>query len=280
MTRSITRRHVLSGGAVAALTALAGCSGLTPFVGRREEETLTLDPADTVEVVTVSGDVTVRSEPRENVRVEVLKESSSVGTDLDKIGVRTDRSANQLTIRGEFPDDGGLAGRPTVDLDVTLPSESGLVHAEAAAGNIDVRGVSTVDSDGVDLQARSGAGDVTVRDVAGTVAADTAAGGVTVRGVDAVGDISTSAGNVNVDIPAINGDVEIESSTGDVAVAVAPDLDTRFRASVSTGSVTIDGVDLDDATRDDDSVTGVIGDGGPTLRIETSTGDVTVSTLS
>lgn len=264
MNATSSRRRVLRGAGVAVLSALAGCSGLTPFVGKRleSERTIPIEGASSLAVVVDAGDVTVRGERREDVHVDLVKKSSSVNADLSKLEFRVEREDDRVVLRGEWTGDDGLSGKPSMDVTVTAPSTLGVARAEARVGDVAVEHV-TVDQENVEdesvgdgvLVAESGTGDVSVRDVAGDVRASTGTGDVTLRDVD--GGVEASAATGDVTVRAVTGSVQASASTGDV---LARDVGSVASASAQTGDVTVDVPAISGATT-----------------VEASTGDVTAS---
>lgn len=280
MTRDVTRRRLLAGGAAAALTSLAGCSGVTPFVGKRTEfdRTLTLDGATTLSVDALVGDVSVVGEDREDVALHGVKQASSVGVDLSKLRLEVRRDGDRLDVRGSYDGEEPLfGGTPTMDLSLRVPRSVALERVETTIGGVDVRDVVG------DVTVESGTGDVSLRDVDGTVAARSSTGDVSLRRVRAVGDVSASTGDLDLRVPAIDGDARFESSTGDVVAALSPGLDADLVARANTGDVSVEGLPLSVANAAEDygseSVTGTLGDGGPRLVVKTGTGDVSLSAL-
>lgn len=295
MTRETTRRRLLAGGLAAAATTLAGCSGSTPFVGKRREwtETLAVEDATSLAVRGEVGDVAVRTEEREDVRVDVVEQASSVTADLENLDLSVERADGRLTLATRYDGGGGLfEGRPSMDLDLAIPASLAVESVETTVGDVTVRDTTgDLDADATtgdhsirnvdgDVAASTTTGDVTVEQAAGAVTAETNTGDVTVRDVEALGDVESNTGEVAVDVPAIGDDATIETNTGDVDAALGDDLDATLRLRSDTGDVDLDGVTLDDARTSDERVTGVVGDGGPTLTIETNTGDVTVTRFS
>jgi hypothetical protein len=270
-----SRRRVLAGVGTTLSAAVAGCSGLTPFVGQRlaSSERLSVDGASSLAVDVDAGDVTVRSEEREDVAVDVVKQSSAVGVDLSKFEFRVKRPDDRVRLRGAWTGESGLSGGPSMDLDVRVPADLAVSTAKTGTGEVDVADVTG------DVLARSSTGDVTMRSVAGAVRAETSTGEITVADVETFAGASASTGGVDVEVPAIDGDTDVETSTGSVTAAIGPDVDAEVRAETSTGDVDVSGLELADATVGDEVASGTLGDGGPTLSFETSTGDVTLTAL-
>jgi len=270
-----SRRRFLAGGGAAMAGALAGCSGLTPFVGKRLESTRTvaLDGAASLAAEVEVGDVRVRSADRDDVHVEIVKQSSSVNADLSKLEFRVERPNDRLRLRGEWHGDGSLSGTPSLDLDVVVPRSLPVTRLQTDVGDVDVEDVRG------DLAASSSTGDVVLRSVRGAVRAETQTGDVTVADVDAFAGASTQTGDLDVAVPAVDGETTVRTQTGDVFAAIGADVDAELRAETQTGDVTVDDLALSDATVGETSAAGTLGDGGPLLRFSAQTGDVTLEAL-
>jgi hypothetical protein len=89
---------------VAVLAGLAGCSGMTPFVGKQIENSRTIDPSgiDDLMVDLEGGDVTLQAAERQDLAIEYVKKSSSVQVDLSKLHFRTTRSGGTLSLHSEW----------------------------------------------------------------------------------------------------------------------------------------------------------------------------------
>jgi hypothetical protein len=276
VTRPTTRRRLLSGGGAALLTALAGCSGATPFVGKRESygRTLPTDGVDRLAVETAVGDVRVTAADRDDVAVEVVERAGSLGADLSALAFESERVDGRLDLRSVWRgDDSGFGGRPAMDLDVRVPRSLAVERVRADVGQVTVEGVAG------DVDAEAGTGDAVVRGVAGAVTAVSDTGDVTVRSPGALAGAEADTGDVDVEAPVLAGDVRVETDTGDVSLALSPDVDAELAARTDTGDVTVEGLSLSDATRGEALVTGVLGDGTRSLTAVADTGDVTVTAL-
>ncbi|MEF8780234.1 MAG: DUF4097 family beta strand repeat-containing protein [Haloferacaceae archaeon] len=278
MVRKTTRRRLLSGGAAAALASLAGCTGMTPFVGKREEgsRTVSIDDADALAVDVDVGELTLRPADRGDVRIDYVRQASSVTADIGDLELRTERRDGRLVLASEWTGEDTLfGGQPSLDLDVEIPRSLPVERIAGSVGSIDVRDVAG------DLAVETSTGSVTAAGVDGTVTVSTSTGSVDVRDPGALGDVSASTGSIDVEVPAIDGDTSVTAETGSIDVALASDLDLELRVRTGTGSVDVDldGLPDADGVGSDPTVAATLGDGGPTLTVETDTGSVTVSRL-
>jgi len=270
------RRRFLALGGTAALTALSGCSGATPFVGKRleDDQTFAADAVSTVAVDGRSGDVTIRPADGDQIRVETVKKAGSVFADLDDVSVSTTTADGQLRVETRKTGDGSwLGGVPKVDVTVELPTSVDLGELRTQNGSVDVRGVAS------DVTALTENGSVEVHNVDGFLSVETENGSVTARGVAGVDSAVTENGSVEVDVPAIRGDTTIETENGSVSAAVSPDVDASVVATTTHGEIEFDVSDFEASTRSADRVEGTLGDGGPELRFETENGGISVSEL-
>jgi len=290
MTRDTNRRRFLAAGASAALVGLSGCTGATPFVGKRLEETHELDvgDGDALAIDADNGDVTVRSG---SPRLRTVKKSGSVFADLSAASVDVDREGDTVRVEARTEADGSwFRGTPAVDVDAGIPDGATVETVRTGNGDADVRGVAgdaTVASrngdavarnvDG-DLAVESENGDATARDITGFVAAETENGDAVARNVGGLDGAASDNGDVEVDVPAIRGDTRIETDNGDVEAAVSPDVDARLVLRTDTGDASIEGP-FEVATRTEAYVEAGPEDADAEIRLSSDNGDVSVTAL-
>ncbi|THE63903.1 hypothetical protein D8Y22_16420 [Salinadaptatus halalkaliphilus] len=277
MSTDTTRRRLLAAVGAGGLTALAGCSSMTPFVGRRtaRSETISPDGAQRVAVHGSVGEISVVGADRDDLAVDVEKQSSSIRTDLEELVFRTERDDDRLELRSEWEGrDGWFQNQPTMNLDIDLPAELALERIDASVGRVAVREVVG------DLTVEASTGEVDIAGVDGAVGARTSTGRVDISNVEALEDVHTTTGEVDLEVPAIDGDTAITTTTGTIEAAIDPDIDAELHAQTNTGTVDSSGLELAESTRSDDMLVGTLGDGGPTLRFEANTGEISLTSLS
>lgn len=271
-----TRRRLLGAGATGLLAAIAGCSSLTPFVGKRieDERTVAADDGDAVTVGTDVGDVTVQTAAREDVAIEAVKQSSSATADLSELELSTERTDGRLRVQGEWNGESStVGGQPSMDLTVVVPESVTVDRVATDVGDVEVRDVTG------DLTVEAGTGDVTVERVDGRVDARTSTGDVTLRSIGVLGTVRTGTGDADVEVPAVEGDTTVRSEVGDLTARLAPDLDVDLVARSNVGDVSVGNLSLRTDRATEREVVGTLGDGGPTLTLATGTGDVSVRAL-
>ncbi|NEU55987.1 DUF4097 family beta strand repeat-containing protein [Halorussus sp. MSC15.2] len=270
------RRRLLGLSATGALATLSGCSGATPFVGKRLEDarTFDVDSVDSVTVLGQNGDVRVRTTDADRVRVGTVKKSGSVFADLDDVRVEMGVENGELTVEPHQTGNGSwLGGMPSVEISVELPSGVGLGKLRSENGSVDVRGVES------DATLVTENGRIDAHDIDGFVTAESENGNVTIRDVSGVGDVRTENGSIDVEFPAIRGQTTVESENGNVTAAVAPDMNATLIATTDNGDLTVELPNFEAEIRNEHLVQGTLGDGGPELRFVTENGSVGVSAL-
>lgn len=254
----MNRRRFLCALAGTAVAAGAGCISVQ---GVEESSTRRLDVAD--EAVTVTnpdGDVTVRTEDRDDVHLRSLKYDGAGNEDaLSNVEVTTSRGEGTLAVEVVDDTDDGAVDATGVDLDLAVPENTPVPALTVDDGAVDVRGTtgpSTIDA---------GDGEVTVRDGGGDLTVDANDGKVDLRAVD---------GSVSVD--AKDGDVVAREVTGDVTATLE---DGSATVEDVGGTVSVDAADGDvTVTRPGAVGDCSLGDGSATIDVPAVDGDATLAT--
>lgn len=171
-------RRELLGGCGAVVTALAGCVSMSGSLDAEETITREYDGIDVsqVETETVNGDLEIRDENRETVRVDGRKEAADEEA-LDEISLEADHDGEVLSLIADHGDDGLLSFGPSsrMELSVTIP-ESLAVTAETTNGDLSVSGLDAGSLD-VDSSTETTIGAGTHR-----IAVETTNGDLTIQG--------------------------------------------------------------------------------------------------
>lgn len=239
---------------------LESFSAANTFAGRYE-----LDPADppTVSIVSDVGNVTLQgdSEPgmvRHEVTTIAFAASESKAADEVKdmiIGITHDDTTIEFNTVQKMPE-GERTNR--VDLTLAVPSTTQLaVHM----------GVGELRVERVTVPAP-----FSLRTLKGSIVVDTltAPAGMVIR-ADA-GSV-TFSGEIGP-----TGEYELTASIGDLVVRIPASTNVRIDAHTSIGTITIDGLELDDQVHEQvggsSTLTGILGDGGPVLILRNLMGNI------
>lgn len=274
--------------AVAALTATAtgGCRRLgakfgvtwAPFTTVTGEQQV--DPTITklnvqirfgeLRVVAAAGGA-VRVEAHVKIKESLANPDADKGTFADHVRITAD--GDTLTVADAH------TGQPDeknwrVSLVVHVPAHLS-ANLRTGAGRIVADGMTS------DIRATSGAGEFIIRSTsAGAITADTGAGQIEIAVDSVTGPVTASAaaGKVSLSVaqtPPVK-DVVMTTGVGDVVLTLPSGAPGTFHLSADVGSVTVTGHDGIKVERALLGATGkgVIGNGGPTYKLEAATGSV------
>ena len=178
----------------AAVLALLGAGLLQPLDAQsRRDTTFSIDASATVEVVSRSGDITIRS--GQAGRVRVLQDSD------DRVLV----SGSGRALRIES---GSTRNRSSDDMEIEVPRGT-IMLVRTQNGDISVQGT------GADVEVRSTSGDIQVEDAA-RVRIETVTGDMQLTNITDGVRIGASSGDVT--LADVTGDVEIGSTSSDVSM--------------------------------------------------------------
>ncbi|HYC58890.1 MAG TPA: DUF4097 family beta strand repeat-containing protein [Thermoanaerobaculia bacterium] len=202
--------------------------------------------------------------------VEVKTSGGSIET--DDIGGTLDARTSGGGIKT-----GRLLGNATLKTSgggIRIGGGNGDILAHTSGGSVEIG-----DTTG-EVEAKTSGGSISLARVGGKVLARTSGGGIRID--DAMGsvDASTSGGSITARLsrqPA--GDSKLSTSGGSVSVSVASGLNFELDARASGGGVRSDIPLLVQGLKDDDSLQGRIGNGGPKLVLRTSGGGIRVKPL-
>jgi hypothetical protein len=214
-----------------------------------------------VSVRTVSGDVAARG----------LAADMQVETTSGDIGIAALRANADVT---------------SVSGDVTL-EQVGRARARTTSGDVNVHGAGSLDcgtvsgdvtADGVRaaLEFKSESGDLEVDGAPAGIRARSTSGGLSVR--DAAGDValSTVSGSIEARFARALRAAELSSTSGGIEADLASGLGVNLAASTTSGSMDCR-APMTLLRHDAHHLEGRVGSGGPAIRIQTVSGDLTVT---
>ncbi len=174
---------------------------------------------------------------------------------------------------------GGRIEVEEIDGYVEARTSGGRIEVDGATGDVRLRtsgGRIQAENIGGDLTARTSGGRIRVSDVAGSVEARTSGGPIAIDGAGAVVRAKTSGGRISVRFDgAPEGTIETSGGSIDVEIPEGSnlDLDARTRG----GRVTVDAdIRVRGVFRNNHIEGAVNGGGGPSLRLRTSGGNITL----
>lgn len=286
----------------------AFCVARTPD-GQFERTLQVSGPAD-LEVLTHSGDITVRAGQQGSIFIRgkiFIGDRWFSGNRRGEVAELEKNPPIRQTgnnIKIDYPGMHNIA----IDYEITVPAETSL-RAHSGSGNQTVDGIHgklDLEAGSGDLRlsaiqgevhAHTGSGNIDVRDLAGPFTADAGSGDIRLDARGA-GDIRVHTGSGNIQLQDVKGTLRAEAGSGDVNVAGAQTGEWEVRtgsgnvtlrlpdqaaydlqASTGSGRVVADQpvsmtVQGDIQQTREHSINGKVHGGGPLLMVHTGSGDV------
>ncbi len=274
------------------------------------EKTLQVSGPVNLEVLTRSGDVTVRAGSSGSV---VIRGKIYVG-DHWLFGTRREEDVHAIEQNPPIHQDGNRVHidyvnyhNISVDYDITVPADTtvrtqsgsgdqviegthGNAEVQTGSGDVKLRGIAG------EIQVKTGSGNVRAHEISGAVRGGTGSGDVEIQ-ENGSGDIDMHTGSGNITARGIQGAFHGEAGSGDITaegtqrgswdirtgsgnVHVRLPANSAFDADISTSSGSVDvgsPVEMTVQGRIGDvhkSIHGKVRGGGPLLRVHTGSGDI------
>ena len=271
------------------------------------DRTLQVSGAVNLDVVTGSGDITVKVGSSNQVVIHGTVHSNNwvFGDNgaLEKVQSNPpiEQSGNSIRIGYNLPDD--VKRHVSIDYEIALPADTTL-QAHSGSGNVSVEGVrSAVDAQtgsgdikvkdlGSKLHAQTGSGNIRAETVAapfwaqtgsgdieanltgsGDVDVHTGSGTIRVRGIKGGVRARTGSGNVETD-GTVNGPWEVHSGSGNITLAVGSGSGFNLDLHTSSGSIHTDLPITVQGSLGKNQLKGTVKGGGPEVEVSTGSGDV------
>jgi hypothetical protein len=289
---------------------ISSLAGFASVVGTFDRSFQVTGPVD-LEVLTRSGDITVRSGSSGSVSIHAKIHSGSgwFGGDnkpeVQELQNNPPIRQSGNSIRIDYVNLRNIS----VDYEITVP-ENTTVRAHTGSGDQTVEGVrGNVDLESGsgdlrlarltgDLHFQTGSGNVRASQVSGPVRAKAGSGDIEIDEVGS-GDVDIRTGSGNITVHGVNGGFRAEAGSGDirsegtprnlwsvrtgsgnVTLRVPSDLAFDVDISTSSGSVTMDhpvATTIQGRVQESrKSVVGKVRGGGPTISVHTGSGDIHV----
>ena len=263
---------------------------------KKEQKTFAVTGQADVDLKTFDGSIEVTSWDKPEVAVTIERRADSQA-EAEALKVTAEQNGNRIVVHAVKPEDressvhiGFHQGR-SVRFVVTVPRTSDL-NATSGDGSISVTGITGR------VTARSGDGSITTSDVKGDVGLDTGDGSVTAENVSGSlkinsGDGSvtvrgqpqgliahTGDGSVNIDVTSATtaaSDWELTTGDGGIHVTLPAGFNAQVDAHTGDGGIDAHDFGLRATGEDRNDLRGSIGSGGPTIRLRTGDGGITLS---
>jgi putative adhesin len=293
-----------------AVVLTSSLPSLASVVGTFDRSFQVNGPVD-LEMLTRSGDITVRSGPANTVSIHGKIHVGNSWFSGDRKGEIQELQNNPPirqngnSIRIDYVNLRNIS----VDYEITVP-ENTTVRSHSGAGDQTVEGIKgAIDLESGagdmklarltgDLHAQTGSGDVRARQISGPVRSKTGSGDIEIEEVG-VGDVEIRTGSGNITVNGINGGFRADAGSGDIRADGTPKNlwiirtgsgnvnlrvpgETAFDVDISSNSGTVVvnhpvTTTVQGRVRESrKSVVGKVRGGGPTISVRTGSGDIHV----
>jgi DUF4097 and DUF4098 domain-containing protein YvlB len=198
-------------------------------------------------------------------------EITSVSGDASAVGVAKSVRANSTSGNVDVRQAGGMVIAGSVSGDVLVSGCGGDLDIESTSGNVSARDVAG------DLTAETTSGDIDGRGIAGGVDASSVSGSIWVENSAGTVRASTTSGDIEV-LTRSTDDVELESLSGSVDLALEPEAFGDVYLSASSGGIESN-LPIKVRRQSEGRLEGTLGTGTASLRVTTSSGDIVLNEL-
>ena len=262
----------------------------------KEQKTFTVSGQADVDLKTFDGSIEVTSWDKPEVALTIERRADSQA-EAEALKVTAEQNGNRIVVHAVKPEGressvhiGFHQGR-SVRFVVTVPHTTDL-NATSGDGSISVTGItgrvtarsgdgsiSTSDIKG-DVGLDTGDGSVTAENVSGSLKINSGDGSVTVRGQPQGLIAHTGDGSVNIDVTSATtaaSDWELTTGDGGIHVTLPAGFNAQVDAHTGDGGIDAHDFGLRATGEDRNDLRGSIGSGGPTIRLRTGDGGITLS---
>ena len=290
--------------------AAASLSGFASVAGTFDRSFQVNGPVD-LEVLTRSGDITVRNGPANNVTIHGKIHAGngwfdwgqrSKDGDVQEIEKNPPIRQSGNSIRIDYVNYRNIS----IDYEIIVP-ENTSVRGHSGSGNQSVEGIKgTVDLEAGsgdmqltrltgDMRFQTGSGNVRGRELNGPARIKAGSGDIEIEEIGK-GDVDVRTGSGNITVRGANGGLRAEAGSGDIRADGSPtsmwsirtgsgNVDMRVPSgssfdvdiSSNSGTVTVNHpvtTTVQGRVQERKSVVGRVGSGGPTISVHTGSGDI------
>lgn len=289
------------------ITLCLALMALSYGADRRFEKKFSVSPGGTFRLSTDVGSVTVTGSSTNEV--SIVAELWGNERDINDFEITADQTGSGVDVKGRNKRGRGWFGfggsnvdiRFTISVphdynldmntsggNVAVSTVKGSVKGGTSGGNIEivkVEGPVNMRTSGGNVRAEqitgkldmeTSGGEIHVATVAGDVDVSTSGGNIRLSDVDGRVRAETSGGDVNVRLKSSNKGIYVETSGGNIELAMARNSSANIDASTSGGDVTCDLPITMSGKINESRMKGTINGGGATVHARTSGGDIRI----
>lgn len=218
------------------------------------------------EVTSSDGSLTI-----DGTQGDLLAKTSDGSVRVTNIAGNVDMKTSDGSITGENIT--GTVDAKTSDGSITLKNITGNTTAKTSDGSITIEEIQG------EVIADTRDGSVHLLRIAGFVDAKTSDGSIKAEDVSGILGLRTSDGSIVADVRGIREDVTIKTGDGSINLSLALDVNADVAMKTSDGKILLHDIEIKATEVSNTRIKGTIGDGGRTLEVETSNGNIDVYAL-
>jgi len=272
--------------AVLAVVVAAGCVHASASEATFER-TLSVSGAVTLHVSTGSGNIHIK--PGSDSQVHVIGHVKSHGYGSDENRVKEiaanppiEQTGSILRIGGHMENMRNIS----IDYEIEAPAKT-FLDASSGSGDVNDDGV------GVNAKLNSGSGNITAKGLSQGFTVETGSGNIFAE-QSGSGDVKASTGSGNIELKNIHGGLRAGTGSGDIKLGGQPNSGWKIttgsgnvefwseraamdlEASTGSGDIHVEGGEMNALHSDRHNLTAKLHGGGPTVRVETGSGDIRI----
>ena len=224
-----------------------------------------------MKVSTINGQIEINNWDGDTILLNAVKKSRIDKEELDLVEINSIESDNQIEIVAKYV--GQRTTIPSVDMNIKVPRNITIDTVITSNGAIQISGIKG------DVKSTSSNGGIFIENVDGYVSATTSNGRIEINGTTGIADLATSNGNIEVEIFDFLDDISIETSNGAITVYINSSLNTNIDMTTSNGQIAISGISLNLTLNEVKHKVGELGEGGNSIDIHTSNGNINLRKL-
>jgi DUF4097 and DUF4098 domain-containing protein YvlB len=257
------------------LIIAADGSGFAPAAGEFKEnwhKTFPLGPDGRFSVKNVNGDIRITTWDKPEADVSAVKISRSKEENLKLVSIEAQSGAGYVAVDTIWPKSPFRNLRISVDYEIKVPAGVRLEMVRSTNGELDLVGQFG------EVAAETTNGDVKLEGAAGPAFLDTTNGDITARDVRGSVKADTTNGGIHLVIDGLKDNVTADTTNGSITVRLIGPVNARLEAETTNGHIDVDvPVTIKGMSRSRRNISGVIGDGGPLLSLDTTNGSITIT---
>lgn len=287
--------RVFAMGSVVAMAALFAAASAAPAHADDWSKTYPISSRADLHVTTDDGDVNITPTDQKQIDAKVTTEGYKIGP--SDVRIEESQNGDHVSIAVRMPHmswsfwGGGhhrsvhVELRVPRDLDLEVKTGDGNVTSQAVAGHIHFdTGDGNITATGLkgDIHLHSGDGHIEAASLDGTLRVDTGDGHVNVRGRFDSLDVKTGDGSIEAEAASgsqVNSPWAILTGDGHINLRIASDLKADLSAHTGDGSITLDFPITVSGSLSHSSVRGKLNGGGGELRLTTGDGSIHLEKL-